>query len=226
MKPALSRRLTGEALGTGLLVMAVVGSGIMAQRLTEDIAVALLCNTLATGAALVVLILVLGPVSGAHLNPIVSAAFALRRELGASELGGYWLAQVAGGIAGSLIAHAMFGLPLLQAGETMRSGLGQWIGEAVATAGLLLTIFGTLRRGDASTPYAVGLFITAAYWFTSSTSFANPAVTIARAFTTTFAGIRPLDVLPFVLAQCAGGVAGLMLIAALFGPAMRREADA
>jgi glycerol uptake facilitator-like aquaporin len=213
----LPRRLVAEALGTGLLVATVVGSGIMAAKLAGgDQALALLCNTLPTGAILVVLITVLAPVSGAHLNPAVSAAMALRRDLPAGELPAYVLAQVVGGIAGSWLAHAMFELPLLQA--TLRTGTGQWLGEITATFGLLLAIFGGIRFNPTAVPWCVGLYITAAYWFTSSTSFANPAVTIARALSDTFAGIRPENAPAFVLAQLAGALLASVLTGWLFAP--------
>lgn len=206
--PDLPRRLAAEALGTGLLVAAVVGSGIMADRLTADTALALLANTVATGAILVVLITVLGPLSGAHFNPAVSLVFALRRELPLRDLLPYVLAQAAGGAAGALLAHAMFALPLVQASTTVRSGAAQWLSEAVATFGLVLVILLGLRANRAAVPWLVGLAITSAYWFTASTSFANPAVALARAFTDTFAGIRPGDLPGFVLAQLAGALGG------------------
>ena len=218
----LPRRLTAEALGTGLLVATVVGSGIMAARLAGDAgALALLCNTIPTGAILVVLITILGPVSGAHFNPAVSAAMALRRELPSGELAPYVLAQIAGGVAGSWLAHAMFDLPLLQASLTLRTGPGQWLGEFTATFGLLLAIFGAVRFNAAAVPWCVGLYITAAYWFTSSTSFANPAVTIARAVSDTFAGIRPADVPAFVLAQLAGALGATLLCGWLYARPQR-----
>jgi glycerol uptake facilitator-like aquaporin len=202
----LSRRVAAEALGTAFLLATVVGSGIMAQRLSGgNVALALLGNTLPTGAILVVLILVFGPVSGAHFNPAVSFVFALRRELAWSAGALYILAQVAGGVAGVWAAHVMFELPLLQFATTVRSGAGQWFAEAVATFGLVLTILGCLAR-PVAIPYAVGLYITAAYWFTASTSFANPAVTLARSLSDTFAGIAPAGVLPFIVAQFAGAL--------------------
>lgn len=206
-----------EALGTALLLATVVGSGIMGARLAGgNIAIALLANSLATGAMLVVLITVLGPVSGAHFNPAVSLAFWRRGDLQRTDLAPYLAAQIAGGIVGVLAAHAMFDLALLQVSQTARNGSGQWFSEMVATFGLLLTIFGGVARAPAAIPILVGLYITAAYWFTASTSFANPAVTIARALTDTFAGIAPADVLPFILAQALGATAALALSAVLW----------
>lgn len=208
----LPRRLTAEVLGTGTLVCAVVGSGIMGERLAGgNTALALLGNTLPTGAILTVLILILGPISGAHMNPAVSLAMAWRRELPASEAGAYVLAQLLGGIGGTLTAHLMFDLPLLQFGTKVRTGLGQWTGELVATFGLLATILGCLRFARAAIAPAVGLYITAAYWFTSSTSFANPAVTLARTLSDTFAGIRPVDLPAFWVAQLAGAAAAVLV---------------
>jgi len=206
-----ARRLAAEALGTGLLVATVVGSGIMADGLSADDGVALLANTIATGAILVVLITILGPISGAHLNPAVTLVFALRGEIAAALAAAYVLAQVAGGLLGSLLAHAMFELPIIEIATKARSGPGQWLAEAVATFGLIATILCGLRSGPSAVPWLVGLYITAAYWFTASTSFANPAVAVARGFSDTFAGIRPLDVPAFVLAELAGAAAGLML---------------
>jgi glycerol uptake facilitator-like aquaporin len=214
----LSRRLAAEALGAGLLVATVVGSGIMATKLTKDVGLALLGNTLPTGAILVVLILVLGPVSGAHFNPAVSLVMAWRSRLPWSEVVPYGAAQIAGGIVGALAAHLMFELPLWQASQTARTGAAQWFAEFVATFGLLLTIIGIVRFRPESVAMAVGLYITAAYWFTSSTSFANPAVTIARAFTDTFSGIAPADVPAFVIAQIAGAFAAAGLAGWLFEP--------
>ncbi|KAB2845867.1 MAG: aquaporin family protein, partial [Hyphomicrobiaceae bacterium] len=198
MGAAPSARLLSEALGSVLLLATVVGSGIMGAKLAGgNVALALLGNTIPTGAILVVLILIFGPVSGAHLNPAVSLAFALRGELAWRLLPAYIAAQVVGGILGAWLAHAMFDLPIWQISITVRSGTGQWIAEATATFGLLLTIFGCLANASAAVPYAVGLYITAAYWFTASTSFANPAVTIARALSDTFAGIAPSSVPAF-----------------------------
>ena len=209
----LPRRLVAEALGTGILVATVVGSGIMADKLTDDVALALLGNTLPTGAILVVLITILGPLSGAHFNPAVTLVFALRREIGAGASAAYVLAQSGGGIAGALLAHAMFELPIWQASTTVRSGPAQWLAEAVAAFGLVFAILAGLRFRADAVPWLVGLYITAAYWFTASTSFANPAVAIARAFTDTFAGIRPADLPGFIAAELAGAV----LAAALAG---------
>jgi glycerol uptake facilitator-like aquaporin len=215
--PDLTRRLVAEALGTGLLVATVVGSGIMAAKLAGDqAALALLCNTLPTGAILVVLITILGPVSGAHFNPAVSAALTLRRELPAGELVAYVLVQIAGGLAGSALAHGMFDLPLVQFSATVRTGTGQWLGEITAAFGLLLAIFGCIRFNPAAVPRAVRLYITAVYWFTSSTSFANPAVTIVRAASDTFAGIRSGDVPAFIVAQLVGALAASSLAGWLF----------
>ena len=210
MNPTLGQRALAEALGTALLLATVIGSGIMAERLSGgNVALALLCNALATGAMLPVLILIFGPMSGAHLNPAVSIAFAVEGTIGWRIAAIYIACQIAGGIAGVWIAHTMFELPILQISTTVRSGPGQWLAEAVATFGLLLTIVGCVARTPAATPYAVGLYITAAYWFTSSTSFANPAVTIARAFSNTFAGIAPGGVPAFITAQLLGMFAAI-----------------
>jgi len=216
MATDLSRRLVAEALGTALLVAAVVGSGIMADRLTDDVALTLLGNTLPTGAILVVLITILGPISGAHFNPAVTLVFALRREVTAIKLMAYVVAQILGGIGGALLAHAMFELPLLQASTTIRTGGAQWLAEFVAAFGLVFTILAGLRSRPQSIPWLVGLYITAAYWFTASTSFANPAVAIARAFTNTFAGIRPVDLPGFIVAELLGAVAASVFTARLF----------
>jgi glycerol uptake facilitator-like aquaporin len=212
----LPRRLAAEALGTAFLVCTVVGSGIMAETLTADTALALLANTIPTGAILVVIITVFGPISGAHFNPAVSLAFALRGDLAPGEAPAYMAAQIAGGLVGALLAHAMFELPLLQASQTARTGISQWLAEVVATFGLVAVILGGLRAQRAAVPWLVGLYITAAYWFTASTSFANPAVAVARGFTDTFSGIRPMDVPGFVLAQCVGAVLALAAIRWLF----------
>jgi glycerol uptake facilitator-like aquaporin len=199
------RPLAAEALGTALLVATVVGSGIMADRLTDDVALALLANTLPTGAMLVVLITMLGPISGAHLNPVVSLVAALGGRLPWARLAPYVLAQLVGGVAGTILANLMFDLAPVALSGTPRAGVGQWLSEIVASLGLLLVILLGQRR-PTDIPWAVGLYITAAYWFTASTSFANPAVTLARALSDTFAGIRPVDVLPFVAAQLLGGL--------------------
>jgi len=203
----LAQRLAAEALGTALLLAVVIGSGIMGERLAGgNVAIALLSNTLSTGAGLVVLITVFGPVSGAHFNPAVSLVFALRRELPAATAVAYAAAQVAGAVLGVLLAHAMFGEALGQVSTKARDGLPQALSEAVATFGLVLTILGTLRARPDFTPAAVGLYITSAYWFTASTSFANPAVTLARGLSNTFAGIAPASAPAFIAAQLAGAV--------------------
>jgi len=202
---SFGRRIFAEWLGTAFLLAAVVGSGIMAERLSGgNVALALLCNTIPTGAILVVLILVFGTLSGAHFNPAVSLAFALRGELSRRTAVAYIVAQVLGAIIGVWTAHLMFELPMWQLATTTRAGWGQWIAEAVAAFGLLLTIFGCVATTPSAMPYAVGLYITSAYWFTASTSFANPAVTIARSLSDTFAGIAPGGVLGFILAQLTG----------------------
>lgn len=218
MKEPLSRRLAAEALGAALLVATVVGSGIMAERLAGgNVAIALLGNTIPTGAILVMLITLLGPVSGAHFNPVVSGVMVAKGLLPAREAGPYMLVQIAGGVAGTLVAHAMFGLPILASGVAARGGAGLWMGEIVATATLLFVILGGLRVAPERIPLLVGLTITAAYWFTSSTSFANPAVTIARGFTPSFSGIAPGDVPAFILAQIAGAALGAVAARAVFG---------
>jgi glycerol uptake facilitator-like aquaporin len=210
--PGLARRLFCEGLGTAFLLAAVVGSGIMAQKLAGgNVALALLGNTLPTGAILVVLILIFGPLSGAHFNPAVSIAFALRRGLPWPEAALYIAAQIAGAMIGVWTAHLMFELPLWQLSATVRSGAGQWLAEAVATFGLVLTILGCAARTPAAVPYAVGLYITSAYWFTASTSFANPAVTLARSMSDTFAGIAPAGVAAFIAAQLGGMIAAVLL---------------
>jgi glycerol uptake facilitator-like aquaporin len=215
--PSLTQRLFSEWLGTAFLLAAVVGSGIMAAKLAgSDVAVALLCNTLATGAILIVLIAVFGPVSGAHFNPAVSIAFALRRVLPWHDAALYIGAQLTGGIVGVWAAHLMFELPLWQFSATNRTGTGQWLAEAVATFGLVLTIFGCVARAPSAVPFAVGLYITSAYWFTASTSFANPAVTIARSLSDTFAGIAPAGVLAFIAAQLAGMLVAVAVAAWLW----------
>jgi glycerol uptake facilitator-like aquaporin len=214
----ISRRLAAEALATCILVATVVGSGIMADKLTNDTALALLGNTLPTGAILVVLITIFGPISGAHFNPAVSLVFALKRDVDWSSALLYTFAQIIGGVAGTIAAHLMFGLPLIEASETARTGGAQWFAEAVAAFGLVATILGGIRFAGPSVPWLVGLYITAAYWFTASTSFANPAVAIARSVTNTFAGIRPIDLPGFIIAEFIGAVIGLLLMAWLLAP--------
>jgi glycerol uptake facilitator-like aquaporin len=206
----LPRRLVAEALGTAMLVAAVVGSGIMADKLTDDVALALLGNTLPTGAILIVLITIFGPISGAHFNPAVTLVFCLRREIDWQTALGYIAVQILGGIAGTLVAHAMFELPIVEFSATARSGTGQWIAELVATFGLVFTILAGLRFRSDAIPWLVGLYITAAYWFTASTSFANPAVTIARAMSDTFTGIAPAGVPGFIAAQLVGMLAAIV----------------
>lgn len=220
----LQRRLAAETLGTILLVATVVGSGIMAASLTKDVALVLLGNTLPTGAILVVLITLFGRMSGAHFNPVVSMVFALKGDLPLREGILYSIVQVLGGIAGTLMAHAMFALPLIDASFKTRTGGAQWFSEGVATFGLVVTILGGIRFAQASVPWLVGLYITAAYWFTASTSFANPAVAIARSFTNTFSGIRPLDLPGFIGAEIAGALLGLTLMAWLLRPAVTDDA--
>ena len=214
--PSLATCAFAEALGTALLLATVVGSGIMGLKLSGgNIAIALLANSLATGAILTVLITILGPTSGAHFNPVVSLAGFLRGELGFAAFAVYVVVQIAAGIAGVLVAHAMFDLDILQISATARTGTGQWISEAVAAFGLVLAILLTVRHRPDFVAVIVGLYITAAYWFTASTSFANPAVTIARAFTGSFAGIAPADVAAFIGAQVLGALAALAAARAL-----------
>ena len=208
----LPRRLVAEALGTAILVATVVGSGIMAETLTKDVALALLCNTLPTGAILVVLITVLGPISGAHFNPAVTLVFAGKRELPPSDAALYVFAQIAGGIAGTMAAHLMFALPLIDLSLKARTGGPQWLAEAIAAFGLVATILAGIRFQRAAVPWLVGLYITAAYWFTASTSFANPAVAIARSLTNTFSGIRPADLPGFILAELFGALVATLLM--------------
>jgi glycerol uptake facilitator-like aquaporin len=208
----LGRRLLAEGLGTAFLLATVVGSGVMGANLAGgNLALALFGDTLPTGAMLAVLILIFGPVSGAHMNPAVSLAFALRRGLPWRDFGGYVAVQLIGAIFGVWMAHMMFDLPLWQISTHVRTGSGQWLSEGVATFGLVLTIFGCAACAPAAAPYAVGLYIAAAYWFTASTSFANPAVTIARALSDTFSGIAPSGVVAFILAQFAGTLAAIAL---------------
>jgi glycerol uptake facilitator-like aquaporin len=212
MKFSLRARTAAEFLGTAFLVAAVVGSGIMAERLSAgNVAIALLANTIVTGAALAALILTIGPISGAHMNPVVSVADALQGGLPWSETLQYVFAQLTGGIAGTILAHAMFALPLISLSHHVRSGSAQFLSECVATFGLLSVIWGCARSRAGAVPFAVASYITAAYWFTASTSFANPAATIARSLSDTFAGIRPADVPLFVVAQFTGGLAATLL---------------
>ncbi|HEX6610172.1 MAG TPA: MIP/aquaporin family protein [Hyphomicrobiaceae bacterium] len=218
MQTMMVRRLGAEAVGTAFLLATVIGSGIMGAKLSGgNVALALLGNTLATGAMLVVLILIFGGVSGAHLNPAVSLATAIRGDMSARDAALYGVAQILGAVAGVWAAHAMFELPIWQLSTTARTGPSQWFAEVVATLGLLLTIFGCSAKAPAAVPYAVGLYITSAYWFTASTSFANPAVTLARSLSDTFAGIAPEHVAGFVLAQLAGAAIALPA-AKLFWP--------
>jgi glycerol uptake facilitator-like aquaporin len=224
---SLSRCLAAEFAGTALLLSTVVGSGIMAETLAGgNVAIALLGNTIPTGAILVVLITSLGPVSGAHFNPAVTLAFLVRREITRPKAFYYLLAQIAGGIAGTVLAHAMFDQPVLQASTHIRTGPAQWLSEMVATFGLVGTIFAALRWRADGVAWMVGLYITAAYWFTASTSFANPAVTIARALTDSFSGIRPADAPAFIVAQCVGAVLASLALAWLLHPRGYPEAGA
>jgi glycerol uptake facilitator-like aquaporin len=208
----LPRRLAAEVLGTGFLVATVVGSGIMAQSLTHDVALALLGNTLATGAMLVVQITILGPISGAHFNPAVSLVFAVKRVLPWREAGLYTAAQIIGGIAGTVTAQLMFALPVVELSTKIRTGEAQWVSEFVATFGLVATILAGIRFEQKAVPWLVGLYITAAYWFTASTSFANPAVAIARSLTNSFSGIRPFDLPGFIASELAGALAALAVM--------------
>jgi glycerol uptake facilitator-like aquaporin len=218
--PPLARRVAAEGLGACLLFATVIGSGIMAERLSGgNVAVALLGNTLATGAMLFVLITMLGPISGAHMNPAVSLVAASRRELGWSDAAAYITAQLTFGILGAWTAHVMFDLPLLQLSVKARTGLGQEVGELIATFGLILTILGTVRFRRQWVPASVALYISAAYWFTSSTSFANPAITVARSLSNTFAGIAPHDVPMFIVAQLIGAALAALVAHLLFDPA-------
>ena len=224
--PALPRRLAAEFVGTAGLLATVVGSGIMAEQLAGgNVAVALLGNTIPTGAILMVLILVFGPVSGAHFNPAVSLAFFARRELSPADAVLYVLVQVAGALAGVAAAHLMFEQSLLQISLNSREGPAQWFSEGVATFGLVATIVGTLRFRPEAVAYAVGLFISAGYWFTASTSFANPAVTIARSFTDTFTGIRPVDAPGFIVAECVGSLLAVAFMGWLLASGRRPSAD-
>lgn len=221
----MKQKLLSEGLGSFMLFATVVGSGIMAERLSgENVAIALLANTLATAAMLFVLITMLGPISGAQFNPAVTLVFRIRGELTTSEAVGFILAQLAGGIAGVWAAHLMFDLPVLQISEKVRTGPGQWAAEAIATFGLVLTILATLRARREWIPASVALYIAAAYWFTASTSFANPAITIARSLSNSFAGIAPADVPGFVIAQLAGALAANWFAAHLLVQPVRDQA--
>lgn len=214
---SLRQKLTSEAIGSFLLFATVVGSGIMAEQLAGgNVAVALLGNTLATGAMLFVLITMLGPVSGAHFNPVVTLVMRLRGEIATTPALAYVAAQLAGGILGVWAAHVMFGLPVIELSTKARTGIGQWTGEAIATFGLILTILGTVKHRHVWVPPGVAFYIVAAYWFTSSTSFANPAITIARSLSNSFAGIAPADVPGFILAQLAGALVAHFVARGLF----------
>lgn len=217
----LSRRIFAEFVGSAVLLAVIVGSGIMAEKLAGgNVAVALLGNTIPTGAILFVLITMLGPISGAHFNPVVSVVFAARGEFSWKDAFAYMPAQVIGGIIGVIVANAMFGLELVQIAETARTGAGQWIGEVVATFGLVVTILLTLKFRADAVPMSVALFVTAGYWFTSSTSFANPAVSIARCFSNTFAGIRPVDAPLFILFEIVGATIAYFVCRWLLRPAV------
>ncbi len=213
----MNRKLLAEAIGSFFLFATVIGSGVMADQLSGgNVAVALMGNTMATGAMLFVLITMLGPISGAHFNPAVTLVMRLRGELGSGAALAYSLAQVVGGVLGVWAAHVMFGLPVIQFSQHARTGVGQWTGEFIATFGLLITILGTVKARPQWVPASVALYITSAYWFTSSTSFANPAITIARSLSDTFAGIAPADVLGFVVAQLVGAIAAWLVAKILF----------
>jgi glycerol uptake facilitator-like aquaporin len=222
-----ARQLVAETLGTALLLAALVGSGIMAERLAGGSeGLALLCNSTATGAMLVVLVLVFGPVSGAHLNPAVTMAFLLRREISVGLAASYVLCQLLGAIAGTWVAHLMFAEPLFELSTKIRTGAGLWLAEAIATFGLVLTILGTLRWRPAAVPATVGLYIASAYWFTASTSFANPAVTIARSLSDTFTGIQPFDAPAFMVSQITGALLGAAFCGWMFGNLAPKSAPA
>ena len=219
MRPDLAHRAVAEAIGTAFLLAMVIGSGIMGERLAAgNVAIALLANTIATGAALVALILTFGAISGAHFNPAVTLADASQGGLAWRDVPAYVVAQVTGAFAGAAVAHVMFGEPLFSASRHVRSGAAQLVSGSVATFGLLAVIWGCSRRRPSAVPFAVGAYITAAYWFTSSTSFANPAVTLARAMTDTFAGIAPADVPGFIAGQCVGAAMALAALRVLFSP--------
>ncbi len=218
------RRLAAELIGTSLLLATVIGSGIMGETLSNgNDGVALLGNTIATGAILVVLILIFGSVSGAHFNPAVTLSFLLQRKITVGLALLYVLVQICGGLIGMATAHAMFELPILQVSINERTGPGQWLAEAVATFGLLATIIGCIRFRPEAVPYAVGLYISAGYWYTASTSFANPAVTVARAFTNTFSGIHPVNVPLFIAAQVIGAIVATIIFGWLFHSSEQKE---
>ena len=223
-QPPLGRRLVAEALGSFFLFATVIGSGIMAEALARgNDAVALIGNTAATGAMLFVLITMLGPISGAQMNPAVSLVAASRREIGWGDAGAYIVAQLVGGLLGMLAAHAMFDLPLAQFSDKARTGGGQWLSEGIATFGLVLTIWGTAKFRPTSIPASVALYITAAYWFTASTSFANPAITVARSLTNSFSGIAPSDVPGFIIAQLVGAALAALAVRALLDDRVNDE---
>jgi glycerol uptake facilitator-like aquaporin len=224
LRIALTKRLAAEAIGTAMLLATVVGSGIMAENLAGgNVAIALLGNTIPTGAMLVVLILLFGPVSGGHFNPAVTLAFSLRREIGVAVAGLYMAVQIVGAIVGVWVAHAMFDLSILQTSMHARSGAGQWFSEGVATFGLVIAILGTLHWGTRVVAATVGLYISAAYWFTASTSFANPAVTVGRMLSDTFAGIQPQHAPAFIAAQVAGAIIAVVVAAWLFADLRETE---
>jgi glycerol uptake facilitator-like aquaporin len=221
---SMDRRLAAEALGTAMLVGTVVGSGIMADNLSDDVGVSLLGNTIPTGAILVVLITMLGPISGAHFNPAVTFVFMLKRQISIAAGLAYIAVQILGGICGTAVAHIMFELPVLQASAHVRTGGGQWTAEVVATFGLVAAILAGIRFRESAVPWLVGLYITAAYWFTASTSFANPAVAISRSFTDTFSGIRPVDLPGFILCEFIGAALALVLFTWLLKPETEEKA--
>jgi glycerol uptake facilitator-like aquaporin len=226
LRVTLGRRCVSEAVGTALLLAAIVGSGIMGERLSGgNVAMALLANTLATGATLVALILTFGPISGAHFNPVVTLSDASQHGMPWREVPGYIAAQIAGAFLGVAAAHLMFGEPVFSASHHVRTGASQWFSELIATFGLLAVIWGCARVRSSAVPFAVGAYITGAYWFTASTSFANPAVTLARAATNTFAGIRPSDAPGFIVAQFAGAAAATLLFRWLL-PSLPKDASA
>ena len=214
----MTQKLLAEALGTGMLLIAVVGSGIMAETLTDDVAVALLANAIATGCALYLLITVLGPISGAHFNPAVTLAFFLRKDIDGVSALKYSAVQIGGGILGVWLTHVMFDQAIWQLSATARTGAAQWVSEVFATFGLLFVIFGGLRSRPEAVPTLVALYITGAYWFTASTSFANPAVTIARTLSDTFAGIDPAHAPAFIVAQVIGVAVAAVSLPRLFRP--------